>query len=407
MRRIAFVCIAVFVLAGAVGCGGPSGGGGSDTGVSKDTMAGDAGADIDVDGLCGKFECGENAVCVEGVAGDACRCKEGYRGDPYVACEKPTEQQCEEPRDCPDGSICLDGLCRCDPYWELGEEGTCERMTTGSPKGRSAEAVCREWRRLDVELNERIWAESPAMTCQPGRLKAEVQRRALLYTNVFRWLVGLDPLMTKPSNIEKAQACATTLSAEGAGLTHDIPSDYACYTDGAAEAAKSSNLAVGGSHPAPTVPQYIEDTGNPSLGHRRWIFSPTIGTTGFGHRGRYGCMWVVGRSGTDTQTDVYYPAPGPFPAEAVLGPWSYMATGLKTEGADVEVAEVESGASVEVTGVKGYGGPLPVSVLRWDVPGAETGVAYEVRITGLGAGGDVSKTYRTTLVGCAESADGM
>jgi hypothetical protein len=34
-------------------------------------------------------------------------------------------------------------------------------------------------------------------------------------------------------------------------------------------------------------------------------------------------------------------------------------------------------------------------------------VAYEVRITGLGAAGDVSKTYRTTLVGCAEGADGM
>ena len=393
--------LALFLtLAGCVNATNGGGGGrGGDAGDAGGVS--DAAADTTNPDLCGGLACAANTKCVQGPAGEACRCKEGYTGDPYTKCEEKVRKDCMSSDDCPLGSRCIDDSCHGDPLWELRGDMTYKRIPTPDPKGRTKKQVCEIFEKLDAELTTDMWEEKPQEECEPGRLKPEVQREAILYTNVYRWLIGLDPVTTKKEYLEKTQACSTALAAEGKGLTHTIPMSYTCYSEAAAQGAFSSNIASGARHPATTVPRYIRDIGNPKLGHRRWIFAPQVGATGFGLRGGYSCMYAFDKSGTDDQTEVLYPAPGPFPIGAIHGPWTFMSTDLKTTNGTVEIVEVESGEKLDVQNVEDPGGRYGrLNTLKWTPRGVETNVEYEIRVSNLGARGDVTKTYKTTLVDC-------
>ena len=341
---------------------------------------------------CSGTTCGTNATC----SGGTCKCKSGYQGDPTKACYKP--KSCSNRSNCGSFTLCVGGKCTCEPGFKRKSAAACSRPSVGKPGNRSKSQVCTKWKSRVTNPTASLWATTPVKQCDHGKLKDKVQWEALKQTNIYRWLLGLDPLHAKQSYIDKNQECATVLAAEGM-LTHSIKSSFKCYTNDAKTGAGRSNLAYGRSHPAPTVAQYIRDRGLASLGHRRWIFSPSVGATGFGHRGSYGCMWTIDSSGTDQQKDMYYPAPGYFPKAAIHGKWSYLsAAKISTSGASVQITEVQTGNPVSVTGVhqmtRGtYGRVTGVS---WNVPNAKTGVEYKVTISGLG-GGQV-KSYKTTLV---------
>lgn len=379
-----------------------------DAGEQMSEPDGDSGAvggDVDAvdveEGACGG-ECGENAECVEGT----CECESGYAGDPYAACREESSESCSTRSECGQFSVCISGECRCEPGFQP-ESGSsdCERPTVGSPADRSKERVCQRWNRVSSELTEEIWETEPQDTCDPGELKAKVQWEAMRSTNGYRWFVGLEPVESVPELIEANQKCATLMAANGE-ISHTPPSDWECYTEDGATAAGNSNLAQtlpGFIHPAETVWQYIRDKGNrATMGHRRWIFNPTMAKTGFGHRGLFGCMHATDRSGSDSKSVIRYPSRGPFPKEAIKGPWNYLVrenTVFST--AEVTVTNTDSGASMSVQNLRSLEGRYGrTKGIIWDVPNAESGETYRVEITKIGIAGDASTSYETTLVDC-------
>ncbi|MFB6351702.1 MAG: hypothetical protein ABEK29_07945 [Bradymonadaceae bacterium] len=366
---------------------------------TRDTGVADSGRDTavvaDTGSTCGGT-CGTNARCANGT----CVCDSGYDGDPTGKCYQP--KSCQSRSDCGSYTLCVGGKCICEPGFERKNSKSCTRPSVGDPSTRTKTEICNHWTSRTTNFTSTLWSTKPASQCATGTLKPIVQWKALEQTNVYRWLIGLDPVHAKDTYIATNHECATCLAAEGT-LTHKIKSSFACYTQDAADGASSSNIASGSSHPAATVRRYIRDNNVASLGHRRWIFSPAMGATGFGHRGRYGCMWTLDNSGPDTQKDMYYPAPGSFPTAALTGPWSYLsADRLDTSNASVSITETATGNSVSVSNVNRltYGGYGRVTGVSWEVPNATTGTEYKVTISGLGSNGSTTKSYKTTLVTC-------
>jgi hypothetical protein len=363
--------------------------------TSDDIAEPDADAS-ETEGSCGGSTCGANAVCND----DTCVCKSGYTGDPYDECVEDPMSGCSSRDDCGAFALCVGGSCECEPGFQPTSGDDCERPTVDDPAKRSKSRVCQRWNGRTSPPTSDLWETQPSQQCDPGTLTERIQWEGIEYTNLHRWLVGLDPVTSKPSYVAKSQECATVLAAKGT-LSHQLESSDPCYTEDAGDAARSANLAAGVSTPAASVPRYLEDSGTPTLGHRRWIHAPSVGAVGFGHRGRYGCMYVIDRSGTDSQTDVFYPAPGPFPRAALHGVWSYSSDDrISMSNASVDIEEVSSGDSLSVQNTRAlddrsYG---RVTTLRWEVPDAKTGVAYRVTISGLGSG--ATKSYETTLVNC-------
>ncbi|QDG51241.1 CAP domain-containing protein [Persicimonas caeni] len=284
----------------------------------------------------------------------------------------------------------------CDPGYSSDGAGGCTPDPVSDPATRTRQEVCTRWTGYAPQAAT-LWAQEPTDECDWGELHPEAQGDAIRRLDLFRWLVGLDPVTTKPNYIEVTQACATTLAAEGAGLTHNIPSDYACYTQEAATGASSSNIAYGVRNPAATVDLYIGDRGVNSLGHRRWCLNPTMAATGFGQRGSYSCMYSFDRSQASSVDHVFYPSAGFFPRSALLGAWSAGSRSFNFGSSpEVTITNVSDSSIVQVNNVQKLRNGYAIDTISWEVPNAEADVEYEVTI----ANGSNTLSYRTTLVDC-------
>lgn len=303
---------------------------------------------------------------------------------------------------CSPGSRCIGGNCVCDPGFTAAPSGGCRAQEAGDPAARIRSEVCTRWKARGT-LSETIsWAEAPSGVCETGRLDGAVHQQALRRLNLHRWLVGLDPVTTRPSYEVIAQACATALAAADAGPNGRISESARCYSPEADHGARASNVVSGIATPAAGVELFVEEPGVASLGHRRWVFNPAMGATGFGQRDDYACMYVFDDSGDDAQIDIFYPSPGFFPAAALAGKWSYFSRDTAIgSSATVSVERVIDGKPLEVSGIAQPGGDYGgVQALAWQVDGAQAGTEYRVKISGLGSDGDEEISYRTTLVAC-------
>jgi hypothetical protein len=294
----------------------------------------------------------------------------------------------------------MTGECLCDSGFEPDGNGGCLAITPGDTASRTAGEVCQRWVADFPLQSNTLFSIDPVDSCDAGTLHPDTIQDALRRTSLYRWLVGLPAVTSNVRQLEITQACATTLAAQGSGLTHNIPQSYTCYSDDAAEGASTSNIALGIQWPAQSVDLYIGDNGVPSLGHRRWIFNPGMGSTGFGQRGSYSCMYSFDRSGSAAPDYVAYPPPGVIPRAAQRGVWSFHSDRYTfTDTTTVEVRDVATNTAINVSDIYrpdgGYGQPA----LAWTVNGAQSDTEYEVRIAGLGGIGD-SVVYRTTLASC-------
>jgi hypothetical protein len=213
--------------------------------------------------------------------------------------------------------------------------------------GRDAAAVCRHWRAERVDPNVE-WEPTPDSndTCDPGRTTDAAQQAALRRVNAYRWLVGLGPVRLAPHLYAQQQACATLLFALG-HLDHHPPATAPCYTPEGAAGCGSSNLALGTSL-AGSVDLYVQDSGVASLGHRRWVLSPTLAETAFGIKGAMSCMFTFSWSGSEDPDFVAWPPPGYVPADAAAGAFSFVSSRLGfDERTRVEVA-IDDGPFEEV-----------------------------------------------------------
>lgn len=296
---------------------------------------------------------------------------------------------------CGAGAMCSGGTCSCLPGFVDTGGGTCQPVEPGDPAGRTETEVCDAWNAGRVENAVGGGWTEPSDTCDPGTLSPAAIEDTVRRVNMYRWLAGLDPVTDDPAQHAGDQACALMMHREGR-LSHDPPTDWACYSSEGAAAAGSSNLALGSRSSPAAIDLYMGDRGVASLGHRRWVLAPRLGKIGIGFAGRGQCLGVFDGSGSSDRPWTAYPNQGFAPMPTAQYTWSFHSNaGLR----DATV-EVRSGGSA-----------LPVSVyypgstygrqesIAWDPEGwtPAAGTTYEVTI-GNFSGGPI--TYTVTLVDC-------
>jgi uncharacterized protein YkwD len=347
---------------------------------------------------CQSITCGQNATCSQG----ACQCDAGFEGDPQAGCTPP------DPCDgvmCGTNASCREGACLCPPGFSGDPNNACQPESPGDIALRSENEVCSKWKAERSPRAASAWARQPADDCDTGELHAEFLDDAIRRLNLYRWLVGLGPVVLAANANNITQHCATTMAAANV-FTHYLDESHQCYTPEAGQGAGSSNIASGVGSAADSVDLYIFDRGVASLGHRRWCFNPRMGRTGFGWRGRYSCMYSFDQSsGGSTPEYVAYPAPGFFPTAALGGEWSFASSTYSfTSNVAVQITRLSDMSAVAVSNVErksgNYGSMAIIgfSPNRSDVSAAGE---YEVVITGLKQGGaDTSVAYRVNLTSC-------
>lgn len=238
--------------------------------------------------------------------------------------------------------------------------------------------------------------------CQAGSIREAARTQSMRAVNFVRALAGLDPVTYSDRYNAKAQKAALVYQAKGE-VSHQIPTDWPCYSPDAARAATHSNLSPDAAG-ADAVPLYMTDEGaqNVAAGHRRWILNPATRVMGNGSAGNVDVLWVIGRTAKKYADPswVSWPTPGYFPQQLEpLGRWSL--SGDSTHDYDF------SGAHVRVTAKDGT--KLPVTVqpqidgygsdtLVWQVSGLAPTGSYRVSVKGIERDGKtVSRSYTVKL----------
>jgi uncharacterized protein YkwD len=253
--------------------------------------------------------------------------------------------------------------------------------------GGAAATVCDRWKADRANLSEGTWSGSEA-GCNAGDIGATGRANALKLVNLYRWLVGLPAVTTLASRDADAQECALMMDANNS-LSHSPPASWACYTAAGAGAAGKSNLAT--TPGVKAVDLYIADPGNETtMGHRRWILSNGLGPIGLGSTSNYSCMWVIGGSGSGSNTWTAFPPPGPVPlAMFTISYASLDSTGWTVQSDSVnlsnaQVTITDAGVNLPVTVVKlagGYGSSQAINIKPqgWK---ALAGHTYQVTVSG-------------------------
>lgn len=286
--------------------------------------------------------------------------------------------------------------CVCDPGFTMSG-ASCVAIPPGDPAGRTASEVCTQWRDGHVENASDPWNEVAGDMCAPGTLTAEAIDDTLRRVNLFRWMVGLDPVGGDPAQHPDDQACAVLMSVNGM-LDHTPPTSWTCWSSAASQGAGSSNLALGVGSPGDAIDLYMDDSGVASLGHRRWVLNGPLGRVGIGFAGNAQCLGVFDMSGASDRDWTAWPNPGPVPLAAIDPIWSFHSNRMSMGSATVTVVRVGDGATLPVTVTHppdGYG-PSTVAYrpMGWS---PAVGERYRITIDGV-SGGPIS--YETEPVTC-------
>jgi hypothetical protein len=296
---------------------------------------------------------------------------------------------------CWEHSHCVAGDCFCDDgYVDVG--GACRTPDPTDPEARTEAQVCDRWR-ADYPLTASwIWNPGPG-ACDPGEVSDETRNDGVRRINLYRWLTGLDPVTRDTASVEAAQQACAIMMYQNGTINHSPPASWSCYTSEGATAAGSSNLAMGASTPADAIDMYIDDWGNETtMGHRRWILYPPYGSAGIGQASSFNCLHVFSWGGSSTRSWVAFPAPGPYPSQAVLGAWTFSSSGVGSSTTVTVIKEstgTDLGASANLL-AGGYG----LSTVSFDPGEATVGETYVVTVSGL-SGEDI--VYRVRIVDCS------
>jgi uncharacterized protein YkwD len=272
-----------------------------------------------------------------------------------------------------------------------GKAGSSGAAGMGDPGDHSAEATCARWNADRADMSEGTWSGDIA-TCDPGDMSADARENALRVLNLYRWLADLPAVTTSEENNALAQACALLMEANGS-LSHEPPEDWDCWTEEGSKGAGSSNISSGPG--VSSVDAYVVDTGNEdTIGHRRWIFSNSLGPTGIGSTGAMGssCMITLNGSGKAGKAWLAWPPPGVLPIQSVAP--SRFGDTLDEVGWSLQSDSIElEGATVTVTS---GGADMPVTV--YDLPGGY-GSRYAIRIVPDGWTTTAGQTYGVSVTG--------
>lgn len=271
-------------------------------------------------------------------------------------------------------------------------------------------------------------------TCDPGILKDGEKQFALQTLNQMRALHGLSAV-TYDAASDAITRQSALLGVANQALNHNPPASWTCYTQDGFTGSSQSNLYLrftgNGSQvsSASALGSLLVDNGVETLGHRRWMLHPFLGTTSLGrvdgtppgspyfYTGI--SLKVVGGAAPDVANTqaarngfIAYPQ-GDYPSIWFEHGWSMSfsvfanlssafandARAISYAFARVAISDA-SGNALPVTNLKadytGFGLP---NVLYWQVPGTQNNQTYTVRITGVVVNGgdrDYSYTFRVT-----------
>jgi hypothetical protein len=208
----------------------------------------------------------------------------------------------------------------------------------------------------------------------------------------------------------KAQAAALMMSVNGK-LDHSPSPAWSCYSSDGAEAAGSSNLALGTLGPEAINAYMLE--GGP-VGHRRWILYPqtqAMGTGDIPGGSSYwasNALWVFDSHMWEPRPEtreefVAWPPPGYVPYQVINDHWSFSYPAADFSSANVSMTSGGSNVSI-VLGplVNGYGENTLVWIPQgvtgggaWPKPVADT--AYTVKIQNAWINGQ-SRDYTYVVI---------
>lgn len=294
---------------------------------------------------------------------------------------------------CGANARCAAGVCRCNEGF-LDEGGACVAPPAGDPALRTQAAVCDAWRQGHVENAATPWIAGAG--CDPGTMPPEAIDDTLRRVNMFRWLAGLPPVNHDGSQHRGMMECAWMMDQNNA-LSHSPPSSWNCYTADGAAAAGRSNLALGVGTSGQAIDLYMSDWNTPSLGHRRWILSPSLDSVEVGFAGRGQCLGVFHFGGSTDRAWSAYPNQGPAPIETAQDVWSFQAYTMSISEATTVTVE-RDGATLPVNAYLIGGGFGPPATMAFQPQGwAPSPGTYRITIGNTSAG-DIS--YEVQLVGC-------
>ena len=258
-------------------------------------------------------------------------------------------------------------------------------------------------------------------SCARGTTTASFKDLVLTRINYFRAMAGVPAgISFNSGNNDKCQEAALMMSANNS-LSHFPPTSWLCFTPEGADAADSSNLAIG--NPGPdAITAYMEDFGgnNAAVGHRRWIIYPQTQimgtgdvpeTTGFNSANS---TWVFDGHFSDprptTRTGfVSWPPAGYVPYQVVFARWSLSYPGANFGSATitmtsngVSVATVKEAVSTgagENTVVWYPSGmnPNQQQSSPWPRPAADT--VFQINVQNVtGSGVPASFSYTVTVI---------
>lgn len=292
------------------------------------------------------------------------------------------------------------------------------------------EAVRLFYNRLYLEPPVPIgWTGSHA-SGTAGATSAAFQASTLQRLNWYRAMAGLPAATTlSAEHSAKAQEAALMMSANNT-LSHTPPSTWKFYSAAGAQAAGSSNLALGNIGPD-AITAYMHDFGdnNAAVGHRRWILYPQTRSFGTGDvpgmlpsGGAPGinganALWVFdGNYGSARprvrDEFVAWPSKGYVPYQVVFPRWS-----LSYPGADfsqARVAVTRDGQPVGVTLEPVFANSAGENTIVWLLASSapngaharpEADLAYRVTVSNVVVGGQVrSFSYDVTVFDPAVAA---
>jgi hypothetical protein len=171
--------------------------------------------------------------------------------------------------------------------------------------------------------------------CNAGNTAQAFQDATINRVNLYRALAGLPGNISEFSSAGGQQAdnqqAALMFVANGA-LSHTPPNTWTCYTSAGATGAGNSNIALGMgagfNFNGPTaIDGYMDDNGNVSVGHRRWILYPPqtqmsdgdVDSTASSNNNSSDALWILGPWGSRPST----PNGEPWPSSGYI-PWQLL-----------------------------------------------------------------------------------
>lgn len=254
--------------------------------------------------------------------------------------------------------------------------------------------VCARWAADRADMSEGSW-EGTTATCVAGTLSAPAIANTTRLVNLYRFLAELPAVQDNPTRNEAAQACALIMAANKK-LSHTPASNWKCWTELGSAAAKKSNLSTA---PAVrSVDRYMIDAGAnnaPTLGHRRWILSRSLGPIGVGSTANSAsCLHVIGGSGKAPNPWTAWPPEGQVPLAAIN---PYPSGSLDSTGWSIQSDVINlNGAAIKVSAA---GETLPVAVRNL---APNYGSKYAIAFNPTGWKTAAGKTYHVEVTAIAK-----